>query len=293
MWAKAANNLIASSVGVVGCTYGGQHVVLKWVAMAEARNYQVDDRVLLHTWAIERGATKSQAARIQTFLDLDVLHSVPPPPRTHRKPGIEDYCWGRFLIRRHIQHVLKWTARREEGDPEGFGERLNGLIRDILFPEPVTSLCDGEDEGCGKGGGKTQCREGQETGFQQFGPGNGGCSDTELGPGAPNREHQEGGADQLGRCLGVRSADWKPRSVGGRGGEARTGGVHLGVDDTGAGEEFRYVRAPPRRHAAGVTDVTGSFQQGGDQGGPDWAGSKRRRRGSASASYGGGGTGGV
>ena len=82
---------------------------------------------------------------------MDALHHLPLPPRTHRKVGTPDFKWGRFLFRRHIQHTLKWTARREEGDPSGFGEWLNSLIREKLFPEPKRVITDGEDEGSGEG----------------------------------------------------------------------------------------------------------------------------------------------
>lgn len=83
-----------------------------------------------------RGANSRQAQRIVALLNVDHLCSISRPPRTYRKPTTLDYLWRRFLFRRHVQHILNWTTRREESDPEGFGSNVNNIIQEILFPKP-------------------------------------------------------------------------------------------------------------------------------------------------------------
>lgn len=149
------------------------------------------------------------------------MHCLPLPPRTQRKSGTPDWKWGRFLFRRHIQHVLKWTARREEGDPSGFGDWLNILIRERLFPEPPKPVRDGQDEGRGEGIGQTIQPTGQGGGNSELG----GSGDGRSAPGAaePVRGLCFGGGRESGgagcecpthsqcRSDGICPAVWQPR----------------------------------------------------------------------------------
>lgn len=95
-----------------------------------------EEAQLLQIWATDRGATRRQALCILALLNVDWLCSIPLPPRTYRKAGSPEYLWLRYLFRRQVQHILKWTTRREEDDPTGFGLAVNTLIRERLFPEP-------------------------------------------------------------------------------------------------------------------------------------------------------------
>lgn len=93
------------------------------------------EAAILSDWAIARGATDCQRRRILALLDFPWLRNLPLPPRTRRLPGVPDHTWHRFLIRRHIQHILRWTSRRSEGDPDGFTV-VDDIIRGVLFPAP-------------------------------------------------------------------------------------------------------------------------------------------------------------
>jgi hypothetical protein len=106
---------------------------------------------MLHTWAIQRGVSESKARCIVGLLNKRWMLKLPLPPCTWRKPGEPEFCWYRYLFQRHCKHVLNWTNQRSEYDPSGFGEDVNSLIRDTLFPDP--SNIYGEDEGGSSGGG--------------------------------------------------------------------------------------------------------------------------------------------
>lgn len=95
----------------------------------------LEEGSILYQWAVRRSANPRQANHIVGLLDLRWMCKLPCPPRTWRRPGVEDYVWHRYLFRRHIQHILGWTQRREESDLTGFAE-LNKLIRESLFPDP-------------------------------------------------------------------------------------------------------------------------------------------------------------
>jgi hypothetical protein len=105
---------------------------------------------VFRAWCAARGASASQTRRILTLLDLQHFLSLPLPPRTHRLPGVPDWKWGRFLIRRHIQHILLWRERRGEGSANGFSDDLNWIIRRQLFLHPA-ARDDGEDARRGEG----------------------------------------------------------------------------------------------------------------------------------------------
>ena len=69
--------------------------------------------------------------------------SLPRPPRTRRKEGVSDLQWHRFLFRRHVQRILGWKERLAEGDPAGFSDAVNFLLR-IKFFLDSDSKPDGE-----------------------------------------------------------------------------------------------------------------------------------------------------
>lgn len=96
-----------------------------------------DPTTLLKAWCASRHASLSQTTRIVALLDKKYLFSIPRPPRTTRRAGCPHWKWGRFLFRRHIQHILFWQERRPEGSADGFSDDLNWLIRVVLFPDPA------------------------------------------------------------------------------------------------------------------------------------------------------------
>jgi hypothetical protein len=115
--------------------------------------FQVEGE-FLYRWATARGATNAKAERICGLLNLWWMLRLPLPLHTHRQAGTPDYRWHRYLFRRHIQHILQWTTRREEYDPSGFGEELNRYIHVTLF-----SNLDEEHGKRDLGGGSTEGME--------------------------------------------------------------------------------------------------------------------------------------
>lgn len=83
-----------------------------------------DPTTLLRAWCASRHASLSQTTRILALLDKEHLFSIPRPPRTSRRAGCPDWKWGRFLFRRHIQHILFWQERRPQ--PAGICRRVFG-----------------------------------------------------------------------------------------------------------------------------------------------------------------------
>lgn len=70
-------------------------------------------------------------------------------PRTHRSSGVTDTHWHCFLFRRHVQHILGWTHRLSEGDPAGFNNTVNSLIK-IRFYLEASLDRHGETSGGGQ-----------------------------------------------------------------------------------------------------------------------------------------------
>lgn len=95
-------------------------------------------------WCGEQKASHSQTQRIVALLSLEYMLSLLLSPRTARSIGIADFIWHRFLFRRHLQNILRWTTRRPEGASDGFSEKLNWLIRCVFFPDPSKFVHDGE-----------------------------------------------------------------------------------------------------------------------------------------------------
>jgi hypothetical protein len=80
------------------------------------------------------------------------LCSLPLPRNTFRLPGISKARWHRYLFRRHVKDILRWTVRLNEGDPAGFSKRVNWLIRKKFFPDR-----DGGSDGQITGRGEAGC----------------------------------------------------------------------------------------------------------------------------------------
>ena len=69
------------------------------------------------------------------LLFVEWMCDLPCPPRTRRKEGVSDSHWRRFLCRKHVQRILGWKERLAEGDPAGFSDAVNLLIRTKFYPE--------------------------------------------------------------------------------------------------------------------------------------------------------------
>lgn len=107
---------------------------------------------VLYEWAINHGASEAQGKCIVGLLSVNWMCQLPLPPRTRRLSGISDAHWHRYLFRRHINFILRWKERLEEGDPRAFSAAVNCLIRERFFPKAVVGG-HGETSGGGKGGG--------------------------------------------------------------------------------------------------------------------------------------------
>jgi hypothetical protein len=76
-----------------------------------------------------------------------------------RRVGVTAAQWHRYLWRRHVQHILHWGERREEGDPNGFTHDINWLLPVVLFSDQPNSQDDGGNArgstagGAAEGGG--------------------------------------------------------------------------------------------------------------------------------------------
>lgn len=90
---------------------------------------------LLYSWARSRGASHLTASRIVGLLSVRWLCAFPTPPRTHRGRGKTEAQWHRYLFRRHCGKLLGWTERLDEGNPEGFSDEVNRLIRERFYPD--------------------------------------------------------------------------------------------------------------------------------------------------------------
>jgi hypothetical protein len=122
------------------------------IVPATPTHLEAEGRVF-HSWAIEQGATERKVERVVGFLNKHWMLQQLLPPNTWRKPGEPEFRWLRYLFRRHLQHILGWTYRREERDRKGFGDIVNEIIRHTLFPDPIATE-DAEAEGDGAGGGQ-------------------------------------------------------------------------------------------------------------------------------------------
>jgi hypothetical protein len=90
--------------------------------------------LVLHNWAVERSATGFQLRHILECLSKDYLLCLP------LRPGMRvDSCQPeagilRYLFRRQVATVLRWTQRRAEGRCNGFSDALNTVIRNDVYP---------------------------------------------------------------------------------------------------------------------------------------------------------------
>lgn len=161
-------------------------LVIPATVVPDAPPYLAAEGELLHNWAISRGASLKQAQRIVGLLNHQWMCRLPLPPWTYRKPDTPDHLWLRFLFRRHVQHILKWTRRRDEDDPEGFGAEVNTLIRVTLFPEPHNDAHGAVKGGCegarnAAEGGRSACSDDNHSGRLSDGTSNCAPLNTDKG----------------------------------------------------------------------------------------------------------------
>jgi hypothetical protein len=124
---------------------------LALMAMRLANGYSplsCDPPTLLSAWCAGR-ATPLQTRRILALLDLQHMLSLPLHSRTIRRARCPDNQWYCFLFRRHVQYILLWAERRNEGHPHGFSDDVNWILRYALFPDPPNPLEDGQHVGGG------------------------------------------------------------------------------------------------------------------------------------------------
>ena len=146
---------------------------MDWTLPPRAPSGLEDESVILYNWAMDRGATRGQCDRIVGLLSVQWMCSMPRPPRTRRKEGVCDSQWHRFLFRRHVQRILGWKERLAEGDPAGFSDAVNFLLRTKFFPDS-----DSKPDGEAAGAGQSRCPPPKSTIRSQ-------CSTTRPGESGP------------------------------------------------------------------------------------------------------------
>lgn len=209
------------------------------------------------SWANLRGASNRQVAQIVALPGVESMRSLPLPPRTHRKAGTPDYLWLRFLFRRHIQHILHWTTRREESDPHGFGSEVNTLIRERFFPDP-TIVIHGSIEIVGEDAPRPVSSAASEP--NTSGSRDGFCQRRDVhGPRSAASHGPSGGAQPSFHNRGG-SPTREPRDSSYATTEPRHLELHLGAYNSSAWERVGIFCAPLGIHAAVVPDVSRSLQ---------------------------------
>ena len=131
---------------------------MDWTLPPRAPSGLEDESSILYKWARERGATTGQCDRIVGLLSVEWMCSLPRPPRTRRKEGVSDQVWHRFLFRRHVQRILGWKERLAEGDPAGFSNAVNELLRTKFYPD-----CDSKSDGEAAGASQSGCPPAKST----------------------------------------------------------------------------------------------------------------------------------
>lgn len=235
------------------------------------------DAEILQNWAILRGASARQAERIVALLSVEFMCALPLPPRTYRKPGIASHLWLRYLFRRHVQAILKWTTRREETDPTGFGSEVNSLIRERLFPEPATHRdgatairceepCDATSTGGGVG----------VSGFPARGSTAGDCGDGAQHGHIPAITNSRGGSASTDHSRSESATGTRTAAFGARHGDGSPlrqsrgpditdtvswdASLHLGAHQPSEGESVRTICPAHWPDTTIISDVAGSTE---------------------------------
>lgn len=112
-----------------------------------------EEAQILQQWASEK-----QSARIVGLLTTAWMCELALPPRTRRLAGVSEAHWLRILFCRHFQQILGWKERLSEGNPAGFSDKVNWLIRHNFFPEQVGGCQDSEVARAGEGSGADASR---------------------------------------------------------------------------------------------------------------------------------------
>lgn len=92
-------------------------------------------RIYIYSWAESLGASPAKCGRVVGLLNVRWLCFLPLPSNTFRVAGISEARWHRYLFQRHVKDILNWRERLNEGNPEGFSDRVNWLLRHKVFPE--------------------------------------------------------------------------------------------------------------------------------------------------------------
>jgi hypothetical protein len=128
-------------------SYGDGVDIMEWMCPPVAPKGLEAEGQDLYCWAESLGASTTKCRRIVGLLNVRWMCSLPLPRNTYKVAGISEAHWQRFLFRRHVKDILYWTIRLKEGDPVGFSERVNWLIRNKFFPEREG---EGDDEIAGR-----------------------------------------------------------------------------------------------------------------------------------------------
>jgi hypothetical protein len=120
-----------------------------------------DPLTLIRAWCAGKRTSDSQEQRIAALLSKEHLLQLPLLPRTRRRVGVIEAQWLRFLWRRHVQYIMHWGERREEGEPNGFTHDINWLLRVVLFPDEPSIEKDGYHArgGTSRGEDKGRCTD--------------------------------------------------------------------------------------------------------------------------------------
>lgn len=109
-------------------------MVAPWVL--ERRSFHgAKFRLCLTDWLIrEQNQPQTIVDACMLLLEESYLLSLPLPPRIIllAVPSARNF---RFLFRRHVASLLRWTERREEGEYHGFTDSVNKFVREIWWPD--------------------------------------------------------------------------------------------------------------------------------------------------------------
>lgn len=81
-----------------------------------------------------QGQGDSIVIECMRLLDETYLLSL-PLPRGVVLPQVLGPRNFRFLFRRNVAALLRWTERRSEGESRGFSDSINNFVREIWWPD--------------------------------------------------------------------------------------------------------------------------------------------------------------
>lgn len=91
---------------------------------------------IITEFATNQGATGARRRCCVALLHPGYLLALPLPPGCTEfdRDNVEPRTL-RYLFRRHLASLLGWRIRRNEGEPHGFTEAVNSVLRDHVFPD--------------------------------------------------------------------------------------------------------------------------------------------------------------